>query len=215
MLNFQIRGYGIELCAGTIHKTKIDLILNKIRNKKSSLAQIMYNDNWKDFSDVSDIKSSFITNDAELIITSYDSKNYYDDGYSFYRSKVDELIQVPEQIPIKIDDENALIVNKAIYFGCTFEAEISDQDHNFFNETQIGISTISTPLFNNPIINELFLNKLKLHDLKRKKYELMTFQSSIYKKAKKRISSETSFDSFVNAYEIYLDSMLELDGKTE
>ncbi len=215
MLNFQIRGYGIELCAGTIHKTKIDLILNKIRNKKSSLAQIMYNDNWKDFSDVSDIKSSFITNDAELIITSYDSKNYYDDGYSFYRSKVDELIQVPEQIPIKIDDENALIVNKAIYFGCTFEAEISDQDHNFFNETQIGISTISTPLFNNPIINELFLNKLKLHDLKRKKYELMTFQSSIYKKAKKRISSEPSFDSFVNAYEIYLDSMLELDGKTE
>ena len=214
MLNFQIRGYGIELCAGTIHKTKIDLILNKIRNKKSSLAQIMYNDNWKDFSDVSDIKSSFITNDAELIITSYDSKNYYDDGYSFYRSKVDELIQVPEQIPIKIDDENALIVNKAIYFGCTFEAEISDQDHNFFNETQIGISTISTPLFNNPIINELFLNKLKLHDLKRKKYELMTFQSSIYKKAKKRISSETSFDSFVNAYEIYLDSMLELDCKT-
>jgi len=214
MLNFQIRGYGIELCAGTIHKTKIDLILNKIRNKKSSLAQIMYNDNWKDFSDVSDIKSSFITNDAELIITSYDSKNYYDDGYSFYRSKVDELIQVPEQIPIKIDDENALIVNKAIYFGCTFEAEISDQDHNFFNETQIGISTISTPLFNNPIINELFLNKLKLHDLKRKKYELITFQSSIYKKAKKRISSESSFDSFINAYEIYLDSMLELDCKT-
>ena len=214
MLNFQIRGYGIELCAGTIHKTKIDLILNKIRNKKSSLAQIMYNDNWKDFSDVSDIKSSFITNDAELIITSYDSKNYYDDGYSFYRSKVDELIQIPEQIPIKIDDENALIVNKAIYFGCTFEAEISDQDHNFFNETQIGISTISTPLFNNPIINELFLNKLKLHDLKRKKYELITFQSSIYKKAKKRISSESSFDSFINAYEIYLDSMLELDCKT-
>ena len=214
MLNFQIRGYGIELCAGTIHKTKIDLILNKIRNKKSSLAQIMYNDNWKDFSDVSDIKSSFITNDAELIITSYDSKNYYDDGYSFYRSKVNELIQIPEQIPIKIDDENALIVNKAIYFGCTFEAEISDQDHNFFNETQIGISTISTPLFNNPIINELFLNKLKLHDLKRKKYELITFQSSIYKKAKKRISSESSFDSFINAYEIYLDSMLELDCKT-
>ena len=214
MLNFQIRGYGIELCAGTIHKARIDLILNTIRDKKSSLAKIMYNDNWKNFSDVSDIRSSFITNDAELIITSYDSKNYYDDGYSFYRSKVDELIQVPEQIPITIDDENALIVNKAIYFGCTFEAEISDQDHNFFNETQIGISTISTPLFNSPIINELFLNKLKLHDLKRKKYELITFQSSIYKKAKKRIPSESSSDSFVNAYEIYLDSILEMDSKT-
>ena len=214
MLNFQIRGYGIELCAGTIHKARIDLILNTIRDKKSSLAKIMYNDNWKGFSDVSDIRSSFITNDAELIITSYDSENYYDDGYSFYRSKVDDLIQVPEQVPIKIDNENALIVNKAIFFGCTFEAEINDQDHNFFNETQIGISTISTPLFNSPIINELFLNKLKLHDLKRKKYELITFQSSIYKKAKKRIPSESSSDSFVNAYEIYLDSMLEMDSKT-
>ena len=214
MLNFQIRGYGIKLCAGTIHKTKIDLILNTIRDKKSSLAKIMYNDNWKGFSDVSDIRSSFITNDAELIITSYDSKNYYDDGYSFYRSKVDDLIQIPEQVPIRIDNENALIVNKAIFFGCTFEAEINDQDHNFFNETQIGISTISTPLFNSPIMNELFLNKLKLHDLKRKKYELITFQSSIYKKAKKRIPSESSSESFVNAYEIYLDSMLELNGKT-
>ena len=46
MLNFQIRGYGINLCAGTIEDAKVQDLLNAMRDNKSSLAQVMYDNNW-------------------------------------------------------------------------------------------------------------------------------------------------------------------------
>ena len=52
MLNFQIRGYGINLCAGTIDNDGVQVLLNKMRDNKSSLAQVMYDDNWRNFSNL-------------------------------------------------------------------------------------------------------------------------------------------------------------------
>ena len=49
MLNFQIRGYGINLCAGTIEDAKVQDLLNAMRDSKSSLAQVMYDNNWREF----------------------------------------------------------------------------------------------------------------------------------------------------------------------
>ena len=77
MLNFQIRGYGINLCAGTIDNDRLQGLLDTMRDNKSSLAQVMYDDNWKNFSNLIESRSPLITNDGELIITSYNSKDYY------------------------------------------------------------------------------------------------------------------------------------------
>ena len=52
MLNFQIRGYGINLCAGTIEDAKVQDLLNAMRDNKSSLAQVMYDNNWREFSNI-------------------------------------------------------------------------------------------------------------------------------------------------------------------
>ena len=101
MLNFQIRGYGINLCAGTIDNDRLQGLLNKMRDNKSSLAQVMYDDNWRKFSNIIESRSPMITNDGELIITSYNSKDYYDDGHSFFRSNIQDLAQIPEQREIK------------------------------------------------------------------------------------------------------------------
>ena len=88
MLNFQIRGYGINLCAGTIEDAKVQDLLNAMRDNKSSLAQVMYENSWREFSNIIESRSPFISGDGELVITSYNSKDYYDDGHSFFRSKI-------------------------------------------------------------------------------------------------------------------------------
>ena len=211
MLNFQIRGYGINLCAGTIDNDRLQGLLNKMRDNKSSLAQVMYDDNWRKFSNIIESISPVITNDGELIITSYNSKDYYDDGHSFFRSNIRDLAQIPEQREINIDSNLPLVVNKEIYFGCTFESEIEDQNHEYFHEEQLSISSCSTPFSKHSIIDEMFFNRLELKDLKRRKHELITFQCSIYKKTSHDVPNITTSHDLENSYDVFLDSIIEIN----
>ena len=210
MLNFQIRGYGINLCAGTIDKDRLQCLLNNMRDNKSSLAQVMYDDNWRKFSNIIESRSPMITNDGELIITSYNSKDYYDDGHSFFRSNIKDLAQIPEQREINIDSNLPLVVNKEIYFGCTFESEIEDQNHEYFHEERLSISSYSTPFSQHSIIDEMFFNRLELKDLKRRKHELITFQCSIYKKTSHDVPNITTSHDLENSYDVFLDSIIEI-----
>ena len=213
MLNFQIRGYGINLCAGTIDNDRLQGLLNKMRDNKSSLAQVMYDDNWKKFSNIIESRSPMITNDGELIITSYNSKDYYDDGHSFFRSNIQDLAQIPEQREINIDSNLPLVVNKEIYFGCTFESEIEDQNHEYFHEEQLSISSCSTPFSKHSIIDEMFFNRLELKDLKRRKHELITFQCSIYKKTSHDVPNIATSHDLENSYDVFLDSIIEINAQ--
>ena len=213
MLNFQIRGYGINLCAGTIEDAKIQDLLNAMRDSKSSLAQVMYDNNWREFSNIIESRSPFISDDGELIITSYNSKDYYDDGHSFYRAKIKDLAQIPEQREINIDSNLPLVVNKEIYFGCTFESEIEDQNHEYFHEEQLSISSYSTPFSQHSLIDEMFFNRLELKDLKRRKYELITFQCSIYKKASHDVPNFTTCHELESSYDVFLDSIIEVNAQ--
>ena len=213
MLNFQIRGYGINLCAGTIEDAKVQDLLNAMRDSKSSLAQVMYDNNWREFSNIIESRSPFISDDGELIITSCNSKDYYDDGLSFYRAKIKDLAQIPEQREINIDSNLPLVVNKEIYFGCTFESEIEDQNHEYFHEEQLSISSYSTPFSQHPLIDEMFFNRLELKDLKRRKYELITFQCSIYKKASHDVPNFTTCHELESSYDVFLDSIIEVNAQ--
>ena len=215
MLNFQIRGYGINLCAGTIDNDRLQGLLNKMRDNKSSLAQVMYDDNWRKFSNIIESRSPMITNDGELIITSYNSKDYYDDGHSFFRSNIKDLAQIPEQREINIDSNLPLVVNKEIYFGCTFESEIEDQNHEYFHEERLSISSYSTPFSQHSIIDEMFFNRLELKDLKRRKHELITFQCSIYKKTSHDVPNIITSHDLDNSYDVFLDSIIEINAQEE
>ena len=213
MLNFQIRGYGINLCVGTIDNDRLQVLLDTMRDNKSSLAQVMYDDNWKNFSNLIESRSPLITNDGELIITSYNSKDYYDDGHSFFRSKIEDIVQVPEERELKINSDLPLVVNKEIYFGCTFESEIEDQSHEYFHGEQVSISSYSTPFSQHSIIDEMFFNRLELKNLERRKHELITFQCSIYKKASRDVPSITTHHDFDETYDVFLDSIIEVDAQ--
>ena len=213
MLNFQIRGYGINLCAGTIEDAKVQDLLNAMRDSKSSLAQVVYDNNWREFSNIIESRSPFISDDGELIITSYNSKDYYDDGHSFYRAKIKDLAQIPEHRKMTIDSNLPLVVNKEIYFGCTFESEIEDQNHEYFHEEQLSISSYSTPFSKHSLIDEMFFNRLELKDLKRRKYELITFQCSIYKKASHDVPNFTTCHELESSYDVFLDSIIEVNAQ--
>ena len=186
-----------------------------MRDNKSSLAQVMYDNNWKEFSNIIESRSPFISDDGELIITSYNSKDYYDDGHSFYRAKIKDLAQIPEHRKMTIDSNLPLVVNREIYFGCTFESEIEDQDHEYFHEEQLSISSYSTPFFQHSLIDEMFFNRLELKDLKRRKHEVITFQCSIYKKASHDVPNITTYHDLESSYDVFLDSIIEVNAQEQ
>ena len=72
MLNFQIRGAGIEYYLSGIDEDNKKKILKDISNKKVSLAQIMINKNWRTKNSIYKVKAPMIKKDSELIITSID-----------------------------------------------------------------------------------------------------------------------------------------------
>ena len=80
MLNFQIRGCRIHICVGVFEDKDVEMALDQVRDEKTSLANIIYKEPWEEFSDVISFNSPYVTKEEELIITSLDSNNYYDDG---------------------------------------------------------------------------------------------------------------------------------------
>ena len=114
---------------------------------------------------------------------------------------------------MNINSNLPLVVNKEIYFGCTFESEIEDQNHEYFHEEQLSISSYSTPFSQHSIIDEIFFNRLELKDLKRRKHELITFQSSIYKKAPHNVPNITTCHDLESSYDVFLDSIIEVNAQ--
>ena len=49
MLNFQIRGYSINLNIGSVNTSEMNSLMEKIRSDKCSLAQIMFEKEWSNF----------------------------------------------------------------------------------------------------------------------------------------------------------------------
>ena len=209
MLNFQIRGYSINLNIGSVNINEMNSLMEKIRIDKCSLAQIMFEKEWSKHTNIYSKFLPIISEQTELIVTSFTSSDYYEDGYSFFRTKVNELAQIPEAITINFPSIAAIIVNKIIYFGCSFEAESKKTDHSHFDKNNLSISTLTTPLYQNNLVNEVFLNDSKLYDLNRKKHEMVQFSSSIYTNSKFKQDFELDSFDFNSTFSRLIESKID------
>ena len=87
MLNIQVRGSKVDSVVGSISQEQMNRVFDDIKDKKYSLAEIMLNSEWQLHDDIFSSSTPIITPESELIITSYDSNDYYSEGHSFFRSK--------------------------------------------------------------------------------------------------------------------------------
>ena len=100
-----------------------------------------------------------------FIITSYDSNDYYNEGHSFFRSRVTDAIQdIPVQNSIDYKNQPYLIAHCAIYYGNSFETELDDLDYQYFDMNTVSINTSVYHFYRLPLIHEFYLNNLKLNN---------------------------------------------------
>ena len=214
MLNIQVRGSKVDSVVGSISQEQMNRVFDDIKDKKYSLAEIMLNSEWQLHDDIFSSSTPIITSESELIITSYDSNDYYSEGHSFFRSKVTDIMQkIPIQNSIDFKDQFYIIAHCAISYGNSFETELNDLDYKFFDEESISITSSTYPYFRLPVIKDLFLNNIKLVDLKRQKNDLRQFISTIYKKRSSDDVGFLSSDNFLKFYDVIIDSKIDIGLK--
>jgi len=163
MVNIQIRGNLIEVVLEKLSSSEISKL------QKTSVPQIsLLNDIEKQ--KINTTKNIYrnilpiIDESLELQVSSFENDNYYDDGYTFFRSNLDDIDHQDKDITIpfgKINIEYFLI--KLNYgYGAGFETEIIDLDYKSFETDKLNFN--STFLFEkyNQVMHSLSLNYLVL-----------------------------------------------------
>ena len=177
MINLQVRGTKSEMNIGSITDTIKDRLLNEIKEKKISLAELMMLKKKDRYSDIYSGEMPIISNQSEFIATSFDEKNYYDDGYSFFRAQVSSLSDKAGEMGFKNIETKFIIVNYSVYFGCVYETEIDNLSYDEFEEDRLGIETITIPFLEKQFIKRITYNREPYNDLNRSKVQLVKFNS--------------------------------------
>ena len=192
MVNIQIRGNLVHLGLKTFPASEnFDSIINSnsqtdFKNylkKTLSEQKIIYQNTLP-----------IIDSNCEIHVTSFENDNYYDDGYTFFRSNLDELTFKNEElkIPLEALENDYFLLDIKYGYGAGFETEIIDLSYENF-ETE-GIKILRTKIFGNQknIVQSLKLNYLNLEDLGRNKFDFTKTQTFILKNRTDRryLSSE-------------------------
>ena len=180
MVNIQIRGNLIRLDLKTVSNSEefISIInsnshidLKNYIKKTRSEQKVIYQNTLP-----------VIDSDCEISVTSFENDNYYDDGYTFFRSNLNELNSKDEdlKIPLELFKNDYFLLDIKYGYGAGFETEIMDLNYENFEAEKLKI--LKTKIFGNQknIVQSLKLNYLNLVDLGRNKFDFSKTQSFIF-----------------------------------
>ena len=158
-----------------------DTLLCSIRDTKMTLTELLESTKNIGFDKPYELSFPMITQDAEIIITSFAEHDYYNDGYSFFRERLD-LITDKASDYNEIDINDYGLIKQSIYYGCSFEADLKDYDYQTFNKDEIDIETIQIPMLNKTFIKSIFYSNQKIKTTSRPKIQHIKNKSILFKK---------------------------------
>ena len=95
MLIAELRGTIVTIRAEALTDNYFEEFQRSKKDLKKSLSQILIDQDigvgYKDFKDAYEHKGLQLNEKGELIITGFDNDSYYEEGYSFFRSKLHRL----------------------------------------------------------------------------------------------------------------------------
>ena len=185
MLNFQIRGYKLESCIGSLSKFDFSDMINCIKLEKKPLTELIFEEHnfghWKNFDDIIKISTPLLSIDSELQVTYFDENDYYNDGYTFFRVNPDKLSRKDLKLYLDIPNTDYLILNSAIFQGNCFETDINDQSYNHFTKQDIHIDCMDISWIDKRTISKIYFRGNELKDKVKEKNQLIRFTTMIIK----------------------------------
>ena len=185
MLNFQIRGYKLESCIGSLSKFDFSEMMNCIKLEKKPLTELIFEENnfghWKNFDDILKVSTPLLSRDSELQVTYFDENDYYNDGYTFFRVNPDKLLRKDLKLYLDIPNTDYLILNSAIFQGNCFETDINDESYNHFTKQDIHIDCMDISWIDKRTISKIYFRGNELKDKVKEKNQLIRFTTMIIK----------------------------------
>ena len=181
MLNIQIRGFLAKMSISSLTSEEKDTLLDNIRNKKMTLTELLETTKNNSFDKSFELSFPMVTQDAEIIITSFAEQDYYNDGYSFFRERLD-LITDKASDYNEIDINDYGLIKLSIYYGCSFEADLKDYNYQTFNKDKIDIETIQIPIIDKTFIKSIFYSNQRIKNTSRSKIQHIKNKSILFKK---------------------------------
>ena len=179
MINVQIRGFLSKIEIQSISESEKNFLLNFIGDSKMTLAEILLDTNRFNLNSSEKLTLPVVTNDAEIIITSFTEDDYYSDGYSFFREKVNKMTD-KASILKDIAVENYGLIREKIYYGCSFETNVKKVNYENFNKDNFDIETVTIPFLKKTFIHNIFLYNQKIHDEIKSKNQFIKNKAVLY-----------------------------------
>ena len=179
MLNIQIRGFLSKIEIQPISESEKNFLLNFIRDSKMTLSEILLDKNKFNLNNSEKLTLPVVTYDAEIIITSFTEDDYYSDGYSFFREKVDKMTD-KASILDNIAVENYGLIKEKIYYGCSFEGNVKEVGYQNFDKHNFDIETVTIPFLKKTFIHNIFLRNQKIYDELKSKNQFIKNKAVLY-----------------------------------
>ena len=186
MINIQIRGNLIEIVLEKLSPSAISK-LQKTATPQISLLNDIEKQKINTHKNIYRKILPIIDENLELQVSSFDNDNYYDDGYTFFRSNLDNIDHQDKDITISLGRINIefFLIKLNYGYGAGFETEIIDLDYKSFETDKLNFN--STFLFGkyNQVLHSLSLDYLNLEDLGRNKFEMLKTEILLVKNIRK------------------------------
>ena len=199
MINIQIRGLLSKIEIQTISESEKNFLLNFIGDSKLTLSEILLDKNKLILNSSKKLMLPIVTPDTEIIVTSFAEDDYYSDGYSFFREKVDKMTDKASLLE-NIVVENYGLIKEKIYYGCSFESNVKEVNYQNFEQNYFDIETVTIPFIKKTFIDNVFFCNQKIHDEIKSKNQFIKHKAFLYeciykgKKQRNKNSNETEFN---------------------
>ena len=184
MLNIQIRGFLSKIEIQSISESEKNFLLNFIGDSKMTLSEILLDKNKFNLNSSKKLMFPIVTDDAEIIITSFAENDYYSDGYAFFREKVNNMTDKASTLE-NISSESYGLIKEKIYYGCSFESNVKEVNYQNFDKNNFDIETVEIPFFKKTYINNVFFCNQKIRDVKKSKNQFIKHKAVLYENSYK------------------------------
>ncbi len=179
MINIQIRGFLSKIEIQPISESEKNFLLNFIGDSKMTLSEILLDKNKFNLNSPEKLMFPIVTDEAEMIITSFSENDYYSDGYTFFREKIKNMTDKASTLKSLTLDNYGLIKEK-IYYGCSFESNVKEVNYQNFDKHNFDIETVTIPFLRKNYINKVFFCNQKIHDEIKSKKQFIKHKAVLY-----------------------------------
>jgi|TARA_B100001250_G_scaffold358626_1_gene335065 hypothetical protein len=202
MIIAELRGSIVTIRAEVLQDVYFEEIMYAKKHQNKTLAQVLIDGDigleYSDFSNMCNNRGIIMDKNNQLILTAYDKDDYYEDGYSFYRSSIKE-INVLKHSYIEFGTINDhFLITFEYQFGL-FKHYHIDSNMEIFNSKMLAINT--TTFLSKPVIksiSDLRYSNKKLESRNDYGFEIKSVFAAIVKPKKSLVFNKMIYKDYID-----------------